>query len=170
MHITLPLRTPPQHPPPMAAFPKPAGCASLFLPDAALQTPLGPKLRPSNPTRFVPVPAPFAASRLSNSLLTPGPAVPDTPAPSSSPYSLFLLLLTTPKSPLSPGQLPSSPRPVWSGLQSCNSVSWFPTQNLRVRSSGGTEFFTRSATKFKGALAQKFMFVDGDRAVCGSYR
>lgn len=44
------------------------------------------------------------------------------------------------------------------------------TQNLRVRSSGGTEFFTRSATKFKGALAQKFMFVDGDRAVCGSYR
>lgn len=45
-----------------------------------------------------------------------------------------------------------------------------PTQNLRVRSSGGTEFFTRSATKFKGVLAQKFMFVDGDRAVCGSYR
>ncbi|KAB0401147.1 hypothetical protein E2I00_011490 [Balaenoptera physalus] len=41
--------------------------------------------------------------------------------------------------------------------------------NLRVRSSGGTEFFTRSATKFKGALAQKFMFVDGDRAICGSY-
>lgn len=43
-------------------------------------------------------------------------------------------------------------------------------QNLRVRSTGGTEFFTRSATKFKGALAQKFMFVDGDRAMCGSYR
>ncbi|KFZ68790.1 Protein FAM83G, partial [Podiceps cristatus] len=42
-------------------------------------------------------------------------------------------------------------------------------QNLRVRSTGGTEFFTRSATKFKGALAQKFMFVDGDRAMCGSY-
>ncbi|XP_066120496.1 protein FAM83G [Saccopteryx bilineata] len=42
-------------------------------------------------------------------------------------------------------------------------------RNLRVRSSGGTEFFTRSATKFKGALAQKFMFVDGDRAMCGSY-
>ncbi|XP_012516119.1 PREDICTED: protein FAM83G [Propithecus coquereli] len=42
-------------------------------------------------------------------------------------------------------------------------------KNLRVRSTGGTEFFTRSATKFKGALAQKFMFVDGDRAVCGSY-
>ncbi|NWI67712.1 FA83G protein, partial [Todus mexicanus] len=42
-------------------------------------------------------------------------------------------------------------------------------QNLRIRSTGGTEFFTRSATKFKGALAQKFMFVDGDRAMCGSY-
>uniref|UniRef100_A0A8D2MEV8 Family with sequence similarity 83 member G n=1 Tax=Zonotrichia albicollis TaxID=44394 RepID=A0A8D2MEV8_ZONAL len=42
-------------------------------------------------------------------------------------------------------------------------------RNLRVRSTGGTEFFTRSATKFKGALAQKFMFVDGDRAMCGSY-
>uniref|UniRef100_A0A8B9SDW3 Family with sequence similarity 83 member G n=1 Tax=Apteryx owenii TaxID=8824 RepID=A0A8B9SDW3_APTOW len=41
--------------------------------------------------------------------------------------------------------------------------------NLRVRSTGGTEFYTRSATKFKGALAQKFMFVDGDRAMCGSY-
>ncbi|KAM9125804.1 protein FAM83G [Pangshura tecta] len=42
-------------------------------------------------------------------------------------------------------------------------------KNLRVRTTGGTEFFTRSATKFKGALAQKFMFVDGDRAMCGSY-
>uniref|UniRef100_A0A8C3I819 Scaffolding anchor of CK1 domain-containing protein n=1 Tax=Chrysemys picta bellii TaxID=8478 RepID=A0A8C3I819_CHRPI len=42
-------------------------------------------------------------------------------------------------------------------------------KNLRVRTTGGTEFFTRSATRFKGALAQKFMFVDGDRAMCGSY-
>ncbi|CAM4630234.1 unnamed protein product, partial [Caretta caretta] len=42
-------------------------------------------------------------------------------------------------------------------------------KNLRVRCTGGTEFFTRSATKFKGALAQKFMFLDGDRAMCGSY-
>lgn len=49
-------------------------------------------------------------------------------------------------------------------------TSAFPLQNLRVRSTGGTEFFTRSATKFKGVLAQKFMFVDGDRAMCGSYR
>lgn len=43
-------------------------------------------------------------------------------------------------------------------------------QHLRVRTTGGTEFFTRSATRFKGALAQKFMFVDGDKAMSGSYR
>uniref|UniRef100_A0A8C8S876 Family with sequence similarity 83 member G n=1 Tax=Pelusios castaneus TaxID=367368 RepID=A0A8C8S876_9SAUR len=42
-------------------------------------------------------------------------------------------------------------------------------KNLRVRTTGGAEFFTRSATRFKGALTQKFMFVDGDRAMCGSY-
>ncbi|XP_062999605.1 protein FAM83G isoform X2 [Elgaria multicarinata webbii] len=42
-------------------------------------------------------------------------------------------------------------------------------KNLRVRTMGGTEFFTRSATRFKGALAQKFMFVDGDKAMSGSY-
>uniref|UniRef100_A0A803TVA3 Family with sequence similarity 83 member G n=1 Tax=Anolis carolinensis TaxID=28377 RepID=A0A803TVA3_ANOCA len=42
-------------------------------------------------------------------------------------------------------------------------------KNLRVRTTGGTEFFTRSATRFKGSLAQKFMFVDGDKAMCGSY-
>ncbi|XP_060116667.1 protein FAM83G isoform X2 [Heteronotia binoei] len=42
-------------------------------------------------------------------------------------------------------------------------------KNLRVRTMGGTEFFTRSATRFKGALAQKFMFVDGDKAMTGSY-
>lgn len=52
----------------------------------------------------------------------------------------------------------------------CSQLIAFALQNLRVRSTGGTEFFTRSATKFKGALAQKFMFVDGDRAMCGSYR
>uniref|UniRef100_A0A8C0ASF3 Family with sequence similarity 83 member G n=1 Tax=Buteo japonicus TaxID=224669 RepID=A0A8C0ASF3_9AVES len=51
-------------------------------------------------------------------------------------------------------------------LQMCERAQM---HNLRVRSTGGTEFFTRSATKFKGALAQKFMFVDGDRAMCGSY-
>lgn len=73
--------------------------------------------------------------------------------------------------PLKPRQkLPHPSTPVWSVLWSCIFISCLPTQNLRVRSSGGTEFFTRSATKFKGALAQKFMFVDGDRAICGSYR
>lgn len=40
---------------------------------------------------------------------------------------------------------------------------------LRIRSLGGPEFFTRFATKFKGSLGQKFMFVDGDKAACGSY-
>ncbi|XP_010943998.2 protein FAM83G [Camelus ferus] len=56
-------------------------------------------------------------------------------------------------------------------LHMCERARMHPghLKNLRVRSSGGTEFFTRSATKFKGALAQKFMFVDGDRAICGSY-
>ncbi|XP_063286518.1 protein FAM83G [Pelobates fuscus] len=42
-------------------------------------------------------------------------------------------------------------------------------KNLRVRSVGGSEFYTRFSTKFKGCLSQKFMFVDGDKAVCGSY-
>ncbi|OCT61724.1 protein FAM83G-like [Xenopus laevis] len=42
-------------------------------------------------------------------------------------------------------------------------------KNLRIRSVGGSEFYTRSSTKFKGSLAQKFMFVDGDKSVCGSY-
>ncbi|XP_075421919.1 protein FAM83G isoform X2 [Ascaphus truei] len=42
-------------------------------------------------------------------------------------------------------------------------------KHLRVRSVGGPEFYTRFSTKFKGCQAQKFMFVDGDRAVCGSY-
>uniref|UniRef100_A0A8C3T722 Family with sequence similarity 83 member G n=1 Tax=Chelydra serpentina TaxID=8475 RepID=A0A8C3T722_CHESE len=56
-------------------------------------------------------------------------------------------------------------------LQMCLPLAGFPGcgNNLRVRTTGGTEFFTRSATRFKGALAQKFMFVDGDRAMCGSY-
>ncbi|KAM3916736.1 protein FAM83G [Leptodactylus fuscus] len=42
-------------------------------------------------------------------------------------------------------------------------------KNLRVRSVGGSEFYTRFCTKFKGSLGQKFMFVDGDKAMCGSY-
>lgn len=39
-----------------------------------------------------------------------------------------------------------------------------------MRCIGGAEFFARSAQKVRGSLSQKFMFVDGDRAVSGSYR
>ncbi|MGH0117031.1 UNVERIFIED_CONTAM: hypothetical protein FKN15_024976 [Acipenser sinensis] len=42
-------------------------------------------------------------------------------------------------------------------------------KNLRVRSIGGTEFYTRSSLRVRGSMSQKFMFVDGDRAVSGSY-
>lgn len=42
-------------------------------------------------------------------------------------------------------------------------------KNLRVRCCGGVEFFTRSAQKVKGCLKEKFMLVDGDRAISGSY-
>uniref|UniRef100_A0A8D2LTR8 Family with sequence similarity 83 member G n=1 Tax=Varanus komodoensis TaxID=61221 RepID=A0A8D2LTR8_VARKO len=56
-------------------------------------------------------------------------------------------------------------------LQMCERVQMHAghLKNLRVRTTGGTEFLTRSATRFKGALAQKFMFVDGDKAMIGSY-
>ncbi|CAF92732.1 unnamed protein product [Tetraodon nigroviridis] len=42
-------------------------------------------------------------------------------------------------------------------------------KNLRVRCCGGVEFFTRSAQKVRGSLGQKFLLVDGDRAISGSY-
>ncbi|XP_057698844.1 protein FAM83G isoform X1 [Corythoichthys intestinalis] len=42
-------------------------------------------------------------------------------------------------------------------------------KNLRVRCCGGAEFFTRSAQKVRGSLSQKFLLVDGDRAISGSY-
>lgn len=42
-------------------------------------------------------------------------------------------------------------------------------KNLRVRCCGGVEFFTRSAQKVRGALSQKFLLADGDRAISGSY-
>ncbi|KAM7419579.1 hypothetical protein PAMA_016605 [Pampus argenteus] len=42
-------------------------------------------------------------------------------------------------------------------------------QNLRVRCSEGMEFFTRSAQKVRGSLNQRFLLVDGDRAISGSY-
>ncbi|XP_033985337.1 protein FAM83G [Trematomus bernacchii] len=42
-------------------------------------------------------------------------------------------------------------------------------KNLRVRSCGGVEFFTRSAQRVRGALSQKFLLVDADKAISGSY-
>ncbi|XP_026215183.1 protein FAM83G [Anabas testudineus] len=42
-------------------------------------------------------------------------------------------------------------------------------KNLRVRCCGGVEFFSRSAQKVRGSLSQKFLLVDGDRAISGSY-
>ncbi|XP_029000925.1 protein FAM83G [Betta splendens] len=42
-------------------------------------------------------------------------------------------------------------------------------KNLRVRCCGGVEFFSRSAQKVRGSLSEKFLLVDGDRAISGSY-
>ncbi|XP_047435177.1 protein FAM83G [Mugil cephalus] len=42
-------------------------------------------------------------------------------------------------------------------------------KNLRVRCCGGVEFFTRTAKKVRGSLSQRFLLVDGDRAISGSY-
>ncbi|KAM3623814.1 uncharacterized protein V6R79_015739 [Siganus canaliculatus] len=42
-------------------------------------------------------------------------------------------------------------------------------KNLRVRCCGGIEFFTRSAKKVRGSLSQRYLLVDGDRAISGSY-
>ncbi|XP_029998259.1 uncharacterized protein PB18E9.04c isoform X2 [Sphaeramia orbicularis] len=42
-------------------------------------------------------------------------------------------------------------------------------KNLRVRCSIGAEFHTRACTKVKGRIGHRFMFVDGDKAVSGSY-
>ncbi|XP_053709043.1 protein FAM83G [Synchiropus splendidus] len=42
-------------------------------------------------------------------------------------------------------------------------------KNLRVRCCGGVEFLTRSAQKVRGSLSEKFLLVDGDRAISGSY-
>ncbi|XP_035390652.1 protein FAM83G [Electrophorus electricus] len=42
-------------------------------------------------------------------------------------------------------------------------------KHLRVRCTGGSEFHTHTAKKVRGSLGQKFIFVDGDRAVSGSY-
>ncbi|KAM4604306.1 uncharacterized protein fam83gb [Polymixia lowei] len=42
-------------------------------------------------------------------------------------------------------------------------------KNLRVRCCGGVEFYTRSAQKVRGSLSQRFLLVDGDRCISGSY-
>ncbi|KAK0132540.1 Protein FAM83G [Merluccius polli] len=43
-------------------------------------------------------------------------------------------------------------------------------KNLRVRCGGGGELIMRSCTRLRGSLGHRFMFVDGDKAVSGSYR
>ncbi|XP_061761833.1 protein FAM83G-like [Nerophis ophidion] len=42
-------------------------------------------------------------------------------------------------------------------------------KHLRVRCTEGSEFNTRSCTKVKGRLGHRFMFIDGDKAVSGSF-
>ncbi|KAJ8001314.1 hypothetical protein DPEC_G00168260 [Dallia pectoralis] len=42
-------------------------------------------------------------------------------------------------------------------------------KNLRVRCSEGVEFYTRSAQKVRGSLSQRYMLIDGDKALTGSY-
>lgn len=42
-------------------------------------------------------------------------------------------------------------------------------KNLRVRCTEGVEFHTRSSTKVRGRMGHKFMFIDGDKAVSGTY-
>uniref|UniRef100_A0A8C6USL5 Scaffolding anchor of CK1 domain-containing protein n=1 Tax=Neogobius melanostomus TaxID=47308 RepID=A0A8C6USL5_9GOBI len=42
-------------------------------------------------------------------------------------------------------------------------------QNIRVRCSEGTEFLTHSSTSIRGHMGHRFMFIDGDKAVSGSY-
>ncbi|KAG7505268.1 hypothetical protein JOB18_027524 [Solea senegalensis] len=42
-------------------------------------------------------------------------------------------------------------------------------KHLRVRCAEGAEFCTRSCAKVKGQLGHRFMFIDGDKAVSGSY-
>ncbi|TKS91759.1 Protein FAM83G [Collichthys lucidus] len=41
--------------------------------------------------------------------------------------------------------------------------------HLRVRCTDGVEFHTRSSTKVRGRVGHRFMFIDGDKAVSGSY-
>lgn len=43
-------------------------------------------------------------------------------------------------------------------------------QHLRVRCLEGMGFYTRSSTMVRGRMGHRFMFIDGDKAVSGSYR
>uniref|UniRef100_A0A3Q3E7Q5 Family with sequence similarity 83 member G n=1 Tax=Labrus bergylta TaxID=56723 RepID=A0A3Q3E7Q5_9LABR len=43
-------------------------------------------------------------------------------------------------------------------------------RHLRVRCTDGAEFYSRSSTKVRGQMGHRFMFVDGDKALSGSYR
>lgn len=42
-------------------------------------------------------------------------------------------------------------------------------KHVRVRCSGGMQFHTRSSTMVRGRMGHRFMFIDGDKAVSGSY-
>uniref|UniRef100_A0A3Q3X2X5 Scaffolding anchor of CK1 domain-containing protein n=1 Tax=Mola mola TaxID=94237 RepID=A0A3Q3X2X5_MOLML len=42
-------------------------------------------------------------------------------------------------------------------------------KHLRVRCSDGIEFYTRSSSVVKGRMGHRFMFIDGNKAVSGSY-
>ncbi|KAM9494308.1 uncharacterized protein fam83ga [Clarias gariepinus] len=56
-------------------------------------------------------------------------------------------------------------------LKMCESAAMHTghLKNLRVQSIRGTGFFTHSSKKVCGSQSQKFMVVDGDKAVSGSY-
>ncbi|XP_057673608.1 protein FAM83G-like isoform X2 [Corythoichthys intestinalis] len=56
-------------------------------------------------------------------------------------------------------------------LSMCQRANMHPghLKNLRVRCTAGTEFYTRSCTMVKGRLGHRFMFIDGDKALSGSF-
>ncbi|XP_040919500.1 mucin-17-like isoform X2 [Toxotes jaculatrix] len=56
-------------------------------------------------------------------------------------------------------------------LSMCQRANMHPghLKNLRVRCTEGAAFYTRSCTKVRGQLGHRFMFIDGDKAVSGSY-
>ncbi|KAG7220604.1 hypothetical protein INR49_017960, partial [Caranx melampygus] len=56
-------------------------------------------------------------------------------------------------------------------LSMCQRANMHPghLKHLRVRCTQGEGFFTRSCTRVKGKLGHRFMFIDGDKALSGSY-